>query len=450
MKDITTLHSYRCDLNVGPCEADLNKPLMHQDALADTFRVAVCRDMKPIDLSDTTVYGYLYFIATNQTLPLSGTVDKHYASVTLTDDCYTQPGLCSLVIQLLQGDVRHTVLKVDFIIKRTGSGNLYPPGISPTLADLISRIEALEQGGGSSGGSGGYYTPDVTQTADATMRVSFAPSKAGMPVVTPVDVTLPQGPAGDPGRIPVKGADYYTPADQEDIVQQVITALGTPVFGHVDSDNSITLTGNLADGTYTLKYEDKSGALVTIGTLSMGTTEPTDPEEPADPDEPTDPEEPSRPQGNQIPYSTDTDGSVFNGTGYAVGKRINSSGAVADVANPSATQVIFLTGFIPVKQGEVVRMKNCFFDTNEVSGLDATYGQNTWGISTCFYDSEKNRLHNVPWSESAQNNYYTCTPDASGYVTEFTITADVGYVRLNPAPTGDASQAIITVNEEIE
>ena len=123
---------------------------------------------------------------------------------------------------------------------------------------------------------------------------------------------------------------------------------------------------------------------------------------------------------------------------------------MADVAIPTATQVIFLTGFIPVKQGDVVRMKNCFFDTNEKTGLDATYGQNTWGVTTCFYDSGKNRLESVPWSESVQNNYYTCTTDAYGYVTEFTVTANVSYVRLNPAPTVDASQAIITVNEEIE
>lgn len=65
---------------------------------------------------------------------------------------------------------------------------------------------------------------------------------------------------------PVRGVDYWTPTDQEAIVQQVITALGTPVFGTVDADKNIVLstTGVLADGTYTLWVEGKDGQLAKI------------------------------------------------------------------------------------------------------------------------------------------------------------------------------------------
>lgn len=59
-------------------------------------------------------------------------------------------------------------------------------------------------------------------------------------------------------------------ASEESIVQQVIAALGTPVFGTVDGDNNIILSGNLADGTYTVKYEDGEGNLTTIGTIEQG------------------------------------------------------------------------------------------------------------------------------------------------------------------------------------
>lgn len=69
-------------------------------------------------------------------------------------------------------------------------------------------------------------------------------------------------------EIPVRGTHYWTEADQEDIVQQVITALGTPVFGRVDEDNNIILTGELAEGVYTLKYEDADGNVTEIGTLN--------------------------------------------------------------------------------------------------------------------------------------------------------------------------------------
>ena len=70
------------------------------------------------------------------------------------------------------------------------------------------------------------------------------------------------------GYTPVRGTDYWTEADQESIVQQVIAALGTPVFGRVDADNNIILTGELAEGSYTLKYEDAEGNVTEVGTIS--------------------------------------------------------------------------------------------------------------------------------------------------------------------------------------
>lgn len=70
------------------------------------------------------------------------------------------------------------------------------------------------------------------------------------------------------GAIPEKGVDYWTEADQESIVQQVIAALGTPVFGTVDENNNIILSGELASGTYTVKYEDAEGNTTDIGSLT--------------------------------------------------------------------------------------------------------------------------------------------------------------------------------------
>lgn len=44
------------------------------------------------------------------------------------------------------------------------------------------------------------------------------------------------------------------------------------VVGNVDSENNIVLLGNLADGTYTVKYEMEDGSTVDIGGLVLGTT----------------------------------------------------------------------------------------------------------------------------------------------------------------------------------
>lgn len=43
------------------------------------------------------------------------------------------------------------------------------------------------------------------------------------------------------------------------------------VFGYVDENNTIVLNGNLADGTYTIKYEMEDGSTVDIGNLVLDT-----------------------------------------------------------------------------------------------------------------------------------------------------------------------------------
>lgn len=100
--------------------------------------------------------------------------------------------------------------------------------------------------------------------ADKTYRIDYHMSDGS--VISGGYITAPQG---EPGYTPVKGVDYWTAADQESIVQQVIAALGTPVFGRVEDDNNIILTANgLPDGTYTYWLEDKDGKTTVIGTAA--------------------------------------------------------------------------------------------------------------------------------------------------------------------------------------
>ena len=49
---------------------------------------------------------------------------------------------------------------------------------------------------GPEGEAGGYYTPAVTQPDANTMRLSFSPSKEGMPAVSETYITLPSGGSG--------------------------------------------------------------------------------------------------------------------------------------------------------------------------------------------------------------------------------------------------------------
>lgn len=80
------------------------------------------------------------------------------------------------------------------------------------------------------------------------------------------------GATGAAGKTPVRGTDYWTEADKVEIVQRVIETLGgNPIFGIVDENNNIVVSGDLPDGTYSVKYEMENGSKVNIGNLVIDT-----------------------------------------------------------------------------------------------------------------------------------------------------------------------------------
>ena len=82
-----------------------------------------------------------------------------------------------------------------------------------------------------------------------------------------------KGDKGDTGAAGKDGSDYVlTEADKAEIVAMVIELLGgNPVFGYVDENNNIIVSGNLADGSYNIKYEMEDGSTVDIGDLVLDT-----------------------------------------------------------------------------------------------------------------------------------------------------------------------------------
>ena len=146
----------------------------------------------------------------------------------------------------------------------SAKGVLTVNGIGP---DENGNVEIDATGGG--GGTGSYYTPSVSESGE----LSWTPSSEGMPAVPPANITGPKGdtgargpagadgvsathswdgttltvtsasgtssadlkgdkgdtgargPAGADGYTPVKGVDYYTDADKNELVQAVLSAL---------------------------------------------------------------------------------------------------------------------------------------------------------------------------------------------------------------------------------
>ena len=235
-----------------------------------------------------------------------------------------------------------------------------------------------------------------------------------------IDVTIPTI-AGEPGKTPVKGTDYWTPADQESIVQQVIAALGTPVFGRVDAENNIILTGELAEGEYVLKYEDAEGNLVDIGALEVGGG-----------------------VTNLIPLSINADGTLYKGAngeaGYKVGYRINSSGAEA------AQSGIACTGFMPVKGNETIYGSAGALTGNTGYCYIALYDSSFAFLKG--YNMASQALPVIPSFSGNADGSFAFKIEQNNYIAS-TVVANVAYFRMSSGGIAEGN-VVVTVNEPIE
>lgn len=245
------------------------------------------------------------------------------------------------------------------------------------------------------------------------------------------DTGMPsRGADGDPGQdgyTPQKGVDYFTEADRAAMVAAVIESLGgNPVFGYVDENNNIIVSGNLADGTYTVKYEQEDGSTVDIGQLVLGE------------DEPDLPDEPVQTYTNQIQISTDADGNPFNGgQGWKTGARLSASSGGETEADGYEC-----TGFIPVTHGDTLRVKN----------IDLT-AENATNI--IFYDSGKNPIacNGANYGTSLAIFFRTAEADnvyagaISGTVSGWTAPDNVAFIRIGSKSI--TTDSILTVNQAI-
>lgn len=141
---------------------------------------------------------------------------------------------------------------------------------------------------------------------------------------------------------------------------------------------------------------------------------------------------------NQVTISTDSNGNVYNQTGYKDGYRISSSGGEAALTGYACT------GFIPFTKGQTIRL----------GGDGITFAD--YGCMMMFYDENKKYLANSgidyakvgketygAWTD--ENNSVFCLKAESTYPTAM---GTKGYIRISAKGTG--ANMIVTLDEEIK
>lgn len=148
---------------------------------------------------------------------------------------------------------------------------------------------------------------------------------------------------------------------------------------------------------------------------------------------------------NWLPLSVDASGNLFEEPlGYKYGDRLNSSG------NQEAMNGSYVTGFIPVTDGSIVRLRNIKFEKVATTALEPKNQR----IS--FYDVDKKYIGQLNSTSTEQDRIY----DGNNLV-QFTVkdvtnagasynfdTANAKFFRMNAAYIGEDS--IITVDTPIE
>lgn len=153
---------------------------------------------------------------------------------------------------------------------------------------------------------------------------------------------------------------------------------------------------------------------------------------------------------NQVPISVDTDGSIFNKTGYKDNVRLSSSGGVSSSAQNGSTT----TGFIPW-YGDTTYLR-----VKGVEWLNATANYGGHFYVNC-YDTNKKFLDYLATAELGNYAHIvTVTRDSNGIETiKFSETYGTANTKLQCfrkaafiriTARGKGADMILTINEEIE
>ena len=138
---------------------------------------------------------------------------------------------------------------------------------------------------------------------------------------------------------------------------------------------------------------------------------------------------------NQLPISTDTNGSVYNGTGYKADTYLSSG-------NVATRSGVYTSGFIPCKYGDTIYFKNCTIQSGQSNHRFAAYDSSKTFIS--------GRLHNTTSTQIASIG--TPTYGTDGNMVSLKITGNywsgVEFIRF--CCGGLDSTSVVTVNEAIE
>lgn len=328
------------------------------------------------------------------------------------------------------------------------SGNVTQDINADSTAEQVPSAKAVYEMDGSGGEAAGFGTPEAQATQLESTQPPTVTVEASGPDTAKVfkfSFGIPQGAKGNKGDTGAQGPQGETGATG---------ATGAVFTPSVDTNGNISWTNNGGlENPTTRNIRGPQGA--TGDTGAQGPKGDTGPQGPAGSDANVTTENIETALGytplqesdivtetsevlpdytNQIPLSIDASGAVLNGVGYQASATLDMTGAVASGSS-------FVSGFIPVKKGDVIRVKDpssTTFSTGLVFALykaDKATGSN---IGRYINTMQANSLYGAV---TISGNTLTWDTSSIGYY----FWNDFAFLRV----TTNSAASIVTVNEEI-
>lgn len=128
------------NLKTHHCEAIV----FSADNESNVVKCALYQGAEPAAVTGSVV---VYAIrADGNTVTFAGTLGNNVASATLPQSCFVAPGPLAVMLQIVSGDVKTTVLKAIFTVEASSTGAIIDPGhVIPDLSDIIAMLDQMEQ-----------------------------------------------------------------------------------------------------------------------------------------------------------------------------------------------------------------------------------------------------------------------------------------------------------------
>lgn len=245
---------YRSDI----VDVDLNKSLQRTyagellatgDKQSNRYGARVFRQGEAVSLTGCAVTGY-FIRPDTETVVISGAVSGNVAYVDLPQACYTNQGNFSLAVKISGSGITQTVRIIDGYIRLTQTDVQIDPGtVIPTLDDLFTQIEAMEQATAETEAATAAAEQATADAKTATNNILTSNAPAIIPTATGEVITV-----SDSAKRPLAGLRVYGKTTQA----------GTPT-----PDNPVPLVNAGSGGTVTVTATGKNLLKNTATTLSV-------------------------------------------------------------------------------------------------------------------------------------------------------------------------------------